>query len=141
MVNSLLTHLTQYRRRWLYGIISLFVATGLIIGTPRPTPAVSLFDLLFRGVQIIQLSTMSDRQEMSLGSEINDQIVGDGDGQFQLYPNQGIQNYIKRIGDDLVPYSQRSDIDYVFQVVEDESVNAFATMGGYVYITTGLMRA
>ena len=141
MVNTLLTFAGRCRRQFFYTLVSVVVALGLIVSTANPSPAQSLFDLLFRGVQIIQLSTMSDRQEMRLGSQINDQLVGSGEGQFQLYWDQGIQGYVEEIGDRLVPYSQRSDIDYVFQVVEDDAVNAFATMGGYVYVTTGLMKA
>jgi len=141
MIQSLRTALVRIRRRWLYSAISAVVALGLVLGTANPAPAQSLFDLLFRGVQIIQLSTISDRQEMSIGADINDRLIGTGEGQFQLYSDSNIQGYVRNIGNALVPYSQRSDIDYVFQVVDDDSVNAFATMGGYVYITTGLMRA
>ena len=141
MVNQLHTFFRQHRRRWVYGLTSTLVALGLIVGTAQSTPAISLFELLFRGVQIIQLSSMSDRQEMSLGAQINDELVGPGEGQFQLYENDDIVEYVEDIGNDLVPYSQRSNIDYVFQVVEDGAVNAFATMGGYVYVTTGLMKA
>ncbi|NEQ97604.1 MAG: M48 family metalloprotease [Cyanothece sp. SIO2G6] len=140
MVNPLLTTIKQSRRRLLYGIVATAVALGLIVGTANPAPAQSWLDLILRGAQIIQLSTMSDRQEMRLGAQINDQIIGSGEGQFQLYRDDRIQDYVERIGDRLVPYSQRSDLDYVFQVVQDNAVNAFATMGGYVYVTTGLMK-
>ena len=34
-----------------------------------------------------------------------------------------------------------SDVAYTFQVVKDDSINAFATAGGYVYVTTGLLKA
>ncbi|MEO1467244.1 MAG: M48 family metallopeptidase, partial [Cyanobacteria bacterium J06633_1] len=37
--------------------------------------------------------------------------------------------------------SQRPNIPYTFQVVNDNSINAFATMGGYVYINKGLIAA
>jgi len=33
--------------------------------------------------------------------------------------------------------SDRPGIPYTFQVVDDEAVNAFATMGGFVYVNTG----
>lgn len=141
MVNPLLTTIGKYRRRLLYGVVSAAVALGLIVGTANPAPAQSWLELIFRGVQVIQLSAMSDRQEMGLGSQINEQIIGRGEGQFQLYSDDAIQDYVKGIGDRLVPHSGRPNLDYTFQVVEDDAVNAFATMGGYVYITTGLMKA
>ncbi|MGK7889395.1 MAG: hypothetical protein AB4042_08670 [Leptolyngbyaceae cyanobacterium] len=64
MMNPLLTTIRKYHRRLLYGMIAAVVALGLIVGTATPAPAQSWLDLLFRGVQIIQLSSMSDRQEM-----------------------------------------------------------------------------
>jgi predicted Zn-dependent protease len=125
------------RRRWLYGLMSLVVSLGIIVSAAPPSQA-SLFDLIFRGIQVIQLSTMSDRQEVSLGRQINEQLVRE---EFRLYRNSSITNYVNQIGQRLVPHSARPDIPYVFQVVDDSQVNAFATMGGYVYVTTGLMRA
>ncbi|WNZ23175.1 M48 family metalloprotease [Leptolyngbya sp. NK1-12] len=128
----------QWRRRWAYALISLLVASGLILTTPQPGQAVSIFDLILRGVQIIQLSTLSDRQEVALGRQINDQLVS---RELNLNSDRNVNNYINAIGQRLVPYSDRSDIPYTFQVVEDSKINAFATMGGYVYVTTGLIRA
>lgn len=141
MVHQLTTLFRQYQRRLVYGITSTLIALGLIVGSAQSAPAISLFELLFRGVQIIQLSTMSDRQEMSLGAQINDELIGSGEGQFRLYTDNDIVDYVEDIGNALVPLSQRPNLDYVFQVVQDDAVNAFATMGGYVYVTTGLMRA
>jgi beta-barrel assembly-enhancing protease len=37
--------------------------------------------------------------------------------------------------------SARPNLKYTFQVVEDDNINAFATMGGFVYVNTGLMKA
>ncbi|NJO41049.1 MAG: M48 family metalloprotease [Cyanobacteria bacterium CRU_2_1] len=136
---SLLFHIFhQLRRRWIYGLISTVVALGLIVGTADRAPAQSnLIDLIFRGIQVIQLSSLSDGDEVALGAQINEQLVSQ---EVKLYTNSSITNYIDGIGQGLVTSSDRSDIPYVFQVVEDDQVNAFATMGGYVYITTGLIR-
>jgi len=49
--------------------------------------------------------------------------------------------YVNRIGESLARNSFRPDVKYKFQIVEESSVNAFATMGGYVYIHTGLIKA
>lgn len=128
----------QKRRRWFYGLTSLVVALGLIVSTPQPGQAFSLLDLLFRGIQVIQLSSLSDRQEVALGEQINEQLVSQ---EIELYDNSSVENYIDQIGQRLVPYSARPNLPYVFQVVDDDAINAFATMGGYVYVTTGLIRA
>ncbi|MGF1514490.1 MAG: M48 family metallopeptidase [Elainellaceae cyanobacterium] len=130
--------LTTLRRRWTYWAVSMLVAAGIVLGTPTAAPALPFLDLIFRGIQVVQLSTMSDRQEVRLGGQINEQLVN---GQVTLYRDNDVNRYVDAIGQRLVPYSARPNIPYTFQVVQDDSVNAFATMGGYVYVTTGLMRA
>ncbi|MDV3351943.1 M48 family metalloprotease [Leptothoe sp. LEGE 181152] len=37
-------------------------------------------------------------------------------------------------------YTERRQISYTFQVIEDDGVNAFATLGGFVYLNTGLLQ-
>ncbi len=126
-------------RRISYPLISVTVATGLCIGTAYPSQAIPWGELIFQGIQMIQISNLSDRQEVSLGKQINQQFLKRGD--IKLYKNQAANEYVNRIGQRLAAVSDRSNIPYTFQVVEDDSINAFATMGGFVYINTGLMKA
>lgn len=118
--------------------MSVVVAFSIVVGTPQASQAISWVDLILRGIQVIQLSSLSDSQEVSLGEKINEQLVNE---EFQLYNNREVREYVDEVGQRLVPDSTRPDIPYVFQVVRDDSVNAFATMGGYVYVTTGLLKA
>ncbi|MBW4657448.1 MAG: M48 family metalloprotease [Drouetiella hepatica Uher 2000/2452] len=137
MIDFLANFSAQLRRRWLYGMISMTITLGLIMGTPRPAPAIPIIELLFRGIQLIQLSNMSDSQEVSLGSRINQQLTR---SELKLYSDRAVTEYVNQIGQKLVPQSDRPNIPYVFQVVDMDAVNAFATMGGYVYVTKGLMK-
>lgn len=127
-----------HRRNWYYPFLSLSVALGISVGTPQIVLSQSLFELLFRGAQIVQLYNISDREEVQLGRQINEQLIGQ---QFQLYNNPSANRYVDRIGQRLAENSTRPDIPYTFQVVRDDSVNAFATAGGFVYVTTGLLNA
>ncbi|MBE9127536.1 MULTISPECIES: M48 family metallopeptidase [unclassified Coleofasciculus] len=138
MFNPLSFLARPYRRRLLYPFVSVALALSLIVGTPQVSQAISWFDLIFQGVQIIQLSNISDRQEVEIGGQINKQLVGN---QFQLYRNSDINRYVDQIGQRLAQESPRPNIPYTFQIVRDDSINAFATMGGYVYVTTGLLAA
>ncbi len=144
MINwkSLSRNYSSFRRRWLYPLISIVVALGVCLSTPMPSQAISIWKLLIRGAEvvtpIVQLSNISDRQEVSLGRQINQQLL---DSRVKLYRDSQVNNYINRIGQRLVPYSSRPDLTYTFQVVDDDSVNAFAIMGGFVYIHTGLIKA
>jgi predicted Zn-dependent protease len=125
------------RRRLFYPLLSLVLALGVVVVTPHLAQA-SLIDLIFNGIQAIQLSNISDRQEVQIGQQINRQLVG---SEIRLYRNQEITSYINEIGQRLEQQSKRPDIPYTFQVVNDKSINAFATMGGFVYVNTGLIAA
>ncbi|NDJ24100.1 M48 family metalloprotease [Nostoc sp. B(2019)] len=126
-----------WRRRWLYPLISMVVALSLCLSTPLPGRAIDLFPLLFQGVQVLQLSNISPRQEADLGKQINQEIVGS----LRLYRNPEINRYVEQIGRRLAANSDRPNLAYTFQVVDDNAINAFATLGGYVYVHTGLLQA
>lgn len=128
----------RYQRRWLYPLLSVVMALSLVLGSPQVTQARPWFDLIFRGVQILQLSNISARQEIQIGQQINQQLVG---SEIELYRNSEINRYVDQIGQRLAQESTRTDIPYKFQVVNDKNINAFATMGGFVYVNTGLLTA
>lgn len=125
-------------RRLVYGLMSMILVLGIGVTTAQPSQA-GWLDLIFQGVRVYQLSNMSDAQEVDLGSGINSQLFQSG--QMRRFRNDSLNAYVNGIGQKLAAVSDRPNIPYTFQVVDDNSVNAFATMGGYVYVTTGLMRA
>ncbi|MCT7959796.1 M48 family metallopeptidase [Laspinema sp. D1] len=128
----------RVHRRWIYPLISAIMAIALVVSSSYPSSAFSARRLIGPGLEVLQLSTMSDAQEVALGQQINQQILS---SQFRRYGNTQINNYVREVGDRLVPQSDRPNLTYTFQVVEDDSINAFATMGGFVYVTTGLLQA
>ncbi|MGC9523950.1 MAG: M48 family metallopeptidase [Limnospira sp.] len=125
-------------RQWFYPLLSVSVALAVGLGSLPPAQAFSWQDLIFRGIQVIQLSTLSDRQEVSLGEQIDRELVG---GEIRVLRNREATAYIDRIGQQLARASDRPEIPYTFRVVDDRAINAFATMGGFVYVNTGLMLA
>jgi beta-barrel assembly-enhancing protease len=130
--------LLALKRRLVYPILAAIVAIGVGIGIPTLTHAAPrLGDLIFQGIQIIQVSRISDRQEVALGQQINQELVRK---EVRLYRDPDLSRYIEQIGQRLAAKSSRKDIPYTFQVVRDKNVNAFATMGGFVYVNTGLIQ-
>lgn len=127
----------RYQRRWLYSLMSFVLAVSLVVGIPQASQA-GWFDLILNGIQVIQLSNISDNQEVQIGKQINNQLVS---SDIRLYRNPGINRYVSEIGQRLAQQSKRPDIPYTFQVVNDKSINAFATMGGFVYVNAGLIAA
>jgi beta-barrel assembly-enhancing protease len=126
-----------WQRRWYYPLISLVVALSLTLSTATPGKAIDLLPLLFQGAQILQLSNISERQEVDLGKQMNQQLVN---SEVRLNRNSGINRYVEQIGRRVVANSDRPNLPATFQVVEDDAINAFATLGGYVYINTGLIK-
>ena len=137
MLRQFLFNLFHSRKSGLYGLFSIALGLTLALGSIQPVKAVPWIELLLRGAQIVQLSSISQEQEVELGSQINQELINSG--QVKLSQNQAINDYVDRIGQELAQQSDRPDLPYTFQVVEDDSVNAFATMGGYVYVNTGLI--
>ncbi|MFH7245545.1 MAG: M48 family metallopeptidase [Spirulina sp.] len=125
-------------RRGLYAVMALVLAVSLGLATPTASQA-GLLDLLFQGIRYIQLSNLSEQDEVALGSQIDRQLKAQG---VRIYQgNPAINEYVNAIGQRLAATSDRPNLPYTFQVVADDDINAFATTGGFVYIQTGLMRA
>ncbi|MBE9070541.1 M48 family metalloprotease [Leptolyngbya cf. ectocarpi LEGE 11479] len=128
---------TTYRpscRRWLYAAWVMIFGLGTVWVIP-PVKA-DLIDLIFQGIRIIQISNLSDQEEIELGQQINQQILQD----VNVYDNANITQYVDGIGQQLVLGTERRQIPYTFRVIEDDEVNAFATLGGFVYLNTGLLQ-
>lgn len=53
--------------------------------------------------------------------------------------NEDLQNYIDRIGQKIARVSQRPDLEYHFVALQDESTNAIALPGGYVFVLRGML--
>jgi beta-barrel assembly-enhancing protease len=125
------------RRRWFYPLISVVVALSLCLTSPMPGRALDWAPLIFQGIQVLQLSNISERQEVDIGKQINEEILS---GKVRLNRNSELNSYVSQIGRRLVPNSDRPNLPYTFQIVEDDAINAFATLGGFVYVHTGLLK-
>jgi predicted Zn-dependent protease len=91
----------------------------------------------FRNREYSNQGYISEEQEMKLAEEVHQQVTKE----FRLIQNQPVNTYISNLGNRLARKSERPDIPWRFYVVDDKSVNAFATLGGRVYIHTGLIAA
>jgi beta-barrel assembly-enhancing protease len=137
MWNQLHQFFKRSGKKWLYLSLSVAIAISITIGIPQASYGRSWLDLIFQGVQVIQLSSISDSQEIKLGQQINQQLIRRNE--IRILNNPSLNAYLNQIGQKLAKTSARSNIPYRFQIVNDKQVNAFATMGGYVYINRGLM--
>jgi len=77
----------------------------------------------------------STDQEVKMGQAINRQV--EKEYKFASDPLQ--KKRVEDIGKKIVAVCDRRDIDYYFQVLEDDQVNAVSLPGGYVYVNSGLL--
>ena len=83
------------------------------------------------------LKPIGEEEEKAIGGSLAIQVFNRFGG---LYENLELQRYITLVGQSLVDVSDRPDLDYHFAVVNSEYPNAFATPGGYVFVSVGLLR-
>ena len=78
---------------------------------------------------------LSEDEEIALGRRMHPQILE----QMPPYEDPALQAYVQQVGARLAEVSHRSNLIYRFTVLDSNQVNAFATPGGYIYITRGLL--
>ena len=82
-----------------------------------------------------ELSLVSESQEISLGKEYAAEVAQS----IGLYDDPAVQSYVMQLGRKLAAKTERPNLPWSFQVVDDPVVNAFALPGGFIFITRGIM--
>lgn len=127
--------LRESRRFWSVAALVCCLVLGAEGLWAGQSVALPWTDLLRRGVEIYQWSSLTDAQEVRLGQSIHRQLIGQ---EFAVYPDAVLTDYVTQVGERLVAGTSRN-LPYTFTVIRSPQVNAFATMGGFVYVTTGLL--
>jgi len=83
-----------------------------------------------------QLMLLTRQEEIQIGKQYAPQIEAQLGGRIQ---NESIQNYVNTVGQSLAKVSHRPDMQFHFTALNDESINAFALPGGYIFITRGML--
>lgn len=84
-----------------------------------------------------ELALISESQEIQMGQ----QGAEDVRRTIGLYDDPQLQSYVSAIGMKMAKTSERPNLPWSFQVVDDPAVNAFALPGGPIFVTRGLMTA
>ncbi len=82
-----------------------------------------------------QLMFMSEAQEIAIGTEYDPQVLA----MFGVYPNDNLNGFVQKIGNELGAISHRPNLQYHVKVVDSPVVNAFAVPGGFIYLTRGII--
>jgi predicted Zn-dependent protease len=78
---------------------------------------------------------VSTQQEVQMGQDEARQV----NAQLPMVQDAQIQNYVNTLGNRIARTTSRSDLNWQFQVVNSDVVNAFALPGGFVYINRGVL--
>lgn len=91
----------------------------------------------FRNREYTNKGYLSEEDELKLAAEVHAELLK----KTRLVEDRALNDYINNLGQRLARRSGRPNIPWRFFVVNDKSINAFATLGGYVYVHTGLISA
>ena len=84
--------------------------------------------------EFILINTAS---EVSIGNNMAKEIQA----KYKLSNDAEKINRVQTVGMRVASASDRQDLQYHFNVIEDKEINAFAAPGGYIYVNTGLLDA
>ncbi len=78
---------------------------------------------------------VSTQQEVQLGQQEAQQV----NAQLPMVQDAVINSYVNSLGNRIAKLTSRSDLNWQFQVVNSDVVNAFALPGGFIYINRGVL--
>jgi predicted Zn-dependent protease len=82
------------------------------------------------------LNCYSLDKEIAMGRQLAEEVRR----QAKLLDDPIIGEYVNRVGQNLARHSD-AKVPFTFQVIDDDTLNAFALPGGFVFINTGVMNA
>jgi len=78
---------------------------------------------------------MTEAQEIDLGKQWAATLLGAA----PLMAHPELQSYVNALGRWISLHSERPDLPWQFGVLESDNINAFATPGGFILVTKGLV--
>jgi beta-barrel assembly-enhancing protease len=84
-----------------------------------------------------ELMLYGEDRDVAMGKQYAPEVEKQLGGRIE---NSILQNYIDSVGQKVAKVSQRPDIKCHYVALNDKNVNAFALPGGYIFITSGLLK-
>lgn len=73
--------------------------------------------------------------EIRFGRDLAARILGN----YKLVQDKELLRYVNLVGKSVSLYSGRPELQFYFAILDTDEVNAFATPGGYIFITKGAL--
>ena len=112
------------------GLAGALLGASLSPGGQQAGQGGDLFKLLSQS-----LDQIDEPREIQIGQQLAAVLLGSK----PLYPDVAMQRYLNQLGRWISLQSTRPDLPWTFAILDDPGFNAFATPGGYVFVTKGLM--
>jgi len=109
-------------RRWQHMGAGLLLALALLVPGGRLTLAA-------------EMVLMSEAQEVELGKKMDQEL----EKQYGFCGTGELLSYLDQIGQKIAAQADPRGFRYSFKILDDESINALALPGGYIYVTRGLL--
>jgi predicted Zn-dependent protease len=84
----------------------------------------------------MQINLVSESQEVEIGKQAK-QEAEQAYGVYKEKPE--LNTYVADVGKRLATHSERPNLPWSYEIVDDSSVNAFALPGGPIFITRGIL--
>jgi len=95
-------------------------------------------DILKGSVQTLKaFQPIGYEEERAIGGSLAVQVFDRFGGP---YKNDALTRYVNLVGRAVADVSDRPDVEYHFAILNTEHPNAFATPGGYVFVSIGLLK-
>ncbi|MGC1187031.1 MAG: M48 family metallopeptidase [Candidatus Acidiferrales bacterium] len=118
--------LREFRTRWLTRAIVTMVALGVAVAARADRTPLKPGTDIFSPRDDIEIGLRSSRQ---------------AEAQLPMLNDPRVDNYLDALGKRLAAHAPGYPFPYQFRCVNDESVNAFALPGGFIYVDRGAIEA
>ncbi|MFZ6679903.1 M48 family metallopeptidase [Undibacterium sp. Tian12W] len=92
-------------------------------------------DIFDKAKPIIENAGIDEAKEIEIGNEFAAVLLG----AKPLLNDPALQRYVNTLGRWLASQTERPDLPWTFGVLDDVGFNAFATPGGKIFVTKGLL--
>ncbi len=96
--------------------------------------AIWVLVLLFSATAVLARQ-WSEQREQAVGAEVAEQI----EKQYKLWEDEASQKQVEEILAELVPHTDRPDVEYLVKLLDSDEVNACSIPGGRIYVHRGLI--
>ncbi len=121
-----------------FNLVLLLASSLLLQGSSNAEPQFKLdLNKAFNALQSVKkaIVPLTEEEEILLGQSIASNLLS----LAPLHPDTALQSYVNQVGRWIASRSERPDLPWTFAVLDNEDINAFATPGGYIVLTKGLL--